>query len=206
MTEGVLPGSAIEGSRATRLGSRVALLFLFGATVLTTMDGFHTHSGATSYPDPVVVKMAWWVPLLFGSTAALGGVSFVLLHRALRAPARALSSTDIAVGLAAFGGLYFASGYLPASNAVIAGLLLAGALALWRWLDRTWQGVVLGIGTAFAGCSTEIFLTSIGAFSHLRADFLGIPVWLPALYLASTPAVGHFARKVLEPALVPAPG
>lgn len=49
---------------------------------------------------------------------------------------------------------------------------------------------------AFFGPVSEVLLSRAGVFRHLHPDFLGIPVWLPALYLASGPSFGQFARKV----------
>lgn len=177
---------------------RVALLFLFGAVVLSTMDGFHTHSGATMYPHPVLLKAAWWVPLLFGCTAGFGGLAFTLLFIRLGGRAREHSPLEVTGAVIGFGALYFASGFLPLGNGWMTLVLLAGAGVLWAWMDRTWQSVVLALGTALCGCATEITLTRIGAFSHLRADFWGIPMWLPALYIASVPAIGHVARLALR--------
>ena len=46
--------------------------------------------------------------------------------------------------------------------------------------------------------ATDIELSHAEMFRHLRPDFLGIPVWLPALYLATGPSFGQFARRVIR--------
>jgi hypothetical protein len=34
-------------------------------------------------------------------------------------------------------------------------------------------------------------------FKYQDPDFIGVPIWLPALYACITPALGQVARKVL---------
>ncbi len=177
---------------------RIVVLFAAGAVVLSFFDGFHTHGGATTYPAPVFLKMAWWTPLLFGTTAAAGGALYARGWRALRAPRALPRRPTLAIGFTIFAALYWASGYAPLTNAGKLGLLLAGAAAIWGLVDRTWQGVVLAAIGVVAGSATEILLTSLGSFQHLSADALGIPLWLPGLYLAAGPAVGQTARWILE--------
>ena len=108
------------------------------------------------------------------------------------------SGNAIAIAFGLFSLMYFASAYLPASNLVKLLVLLLGAFTAWRIVDRTWQGVVLAVGNAVTGCTTEIVLTHIGAFRHLQPDVFGIPIWLPGLYLVAGPAVGQLARRVLR--------
>jgi len=182
--------------RLSRVAARVAGLFFFGALALTFCDGFHTHGGATRYPTPIFLMMAWWAPLLFGSSAAFGGLAYALGYRALggrRAPA----AGPIAVALALFVAAYFATGFLPASNMIKASVALVAAIVGWGISDRTWQGAALALATAIVGPCVEITLVHLGAFAHLQPDLLGVPIWLPALYLASGPAVGQLARLVL---------
>ncbi len=176
---------------------RLALLFLFGAVVLSIFDGFHTHSGTTAYPDPLLLQAAWWVPFEFGFVTAAGGLFYAWAYRALGATRRPARS-HIGVAFALFGAAYFASGYLPASNAVKSAVLLAAFAAAWVASDRTWQGVVLSLVAAAGGCATEMTLTRAGSFTHLQADRWGIPMWLPFLYLVSGPAIGQLARALLD--------
>lgn len=170
------------------------ILALLGATVGTVLDGFHTWSGTTSYPSPVFLKAAWWVPLLFGVAFASLGSLFSILRARDRRPAP--SPRAALLGFVAFAALYFASGFLPAPNAVKLAVLLGGGAAAWWLVDRSPAAILTGIAAAIAGPLTEITLVHIGAFSHLQPDFAGIPMWLPALYFASGPAGGPFARFV----------
>jgi hypothetical protein len=176
---------------------RVALLFLFGAITLSFFDGFHTHSHTTSYPAPVVLQMAWWVPLLFGSVVAFGGYGYALLHRALGGSREIPSAARLASAFAVFGALYFASGYLPVSNVLKLVVLSIGAALLWWFLDRSGVGIVLMLVNGLGGALAEMTLVHVGAFAHLQPDILGIPIWLPGLYFAAAPVIGHIARYVL---------
>lgn len=178
--------------------ARIPALFLIGAVMLPVFDMFHTHSGSIAYAHPVFLGMAWWTPLLFGSSLGFGGALYAAGHRAMRGDPEIPQNGAIAIGLVIFAGLYCASGYLLASNEGKLALLLVGFAALWWMLDRSWQGMALAVISALGGCTTEFFLTRAGAFQHLQPDVLGLPLWLPGLYLASAQPLGHFSRKVLS--------
>lgn len=184
-------------TRDGRGGARAAaLLFFFGAVLGSVFDGFHTFGGATAYPRPLLLRMAWWTPLLFGAAGLAIGLSHADLDRRLRRP-RAPTPRAVVGGLAYFGLFYFLSGFLPAANPALLAVLLAGYGLLWLLLDRSWQGAALALATALIGCSVEIALTGAGAFQHLRADRFGIPCWLPALYMLASLAVGNLGRRLL---------
>jgi hypothetical protein len=180
-----------------RVLRRSAALFALGAVAGSALDALHTHSGATSYPAPIALRMAWWTPLLFGGAVLSLGVAYVAGLASLGARRPVARGPVLALACAVFVALYAASGFLPASNATKLALLVTGAGALWALTDRTWQGALLALGVAAAGVGTEVFLTGIGAFTHHQADLLGVPIWLPGLYLASAPSLGQLARKML---------
>jgi hypothetical protein len=173
-----------------------AILFGVGAVMLTVFDMFHTHSGTTAYEHPIVMKAAWWTPLLFGTSLSLGGLVYVKGHRAMRGPRELPSNAALAAALVIYAGLYCASGYAPLSNEGKLALLLVGFAAMWWLLDRSWQGVAMAAVTAVGGCTTEFILTHANAFHHLQPDFLGLPVWLPGIYLVSGAVLGQLSRKV----------
>lgn len=175
-----------------------AWLFLLGATVVTVFDGFHTHSGSTEYANPVFAMAAWWTPLLFGSAVLGLGAVYARLHPKLGGPREIASAERLAIGFVVFGCLYFASGYLPASNVVKLAVLVAGAAALALLLDKSSAAWILAIGAAVIGPSFEIGLTHAGGFRHMHPDLWGIPMWLPGLYLAAAFSLGGIARKVLR--------
>jgi len=174
------------------------LLSLFGATIGILLDALHTWSGTTEYTHPLVLRTAWWAPLLFANAYGVGGMIFALGYRRLGGPPAVRTRSELALGLVAFALLYATSAYLPAPNIVKLVVLLAGAAALWWRLDRTRVGAALACVAAVAGPTTEIILTHFGLFRHLQADVAGIPIWLPALYLASGPSFGQIARAAIE--------
>lgn len=176
----------------------VVLLFVIGAVMLSIFDMFHTHGGVTEYAHVIAWKMAWWTPLAFGSSLAFGGLAYRAGHRAMRGDPELPSNAALAAALVIYAGLYCASGYLPASNEGKLALLLVGFAGLWWLLDRSWQGMVMAAVAAIGGCLTEFVLTQRGVFRHLQPDVIGLPVWLPALYLASGTVLGQLSRKVLS--------
>jgi hypothetical protein len=172
------------------------LLFLFGAVVFSLFDGFHTHSGTTSYPDPWVLGMAWWTPLLFGSSVCILGVAYAELHARMGATREAPAWPRIAVGVLAFALLYFMTGFWGASGGAKLGVLLGASVLLWAALDRTRRALVLMLGTAVLGCATELVLTHLGLFSYTRPDVSTVALWLPGLYTAGAVTLGPMARKL----------
>jgi hypothetical protein len=177
---------------------RLGLLFLFGATVLVVCDGFHSYSDTTEYANPVLFRAAWWVPLLFATAGGGGGFAYTRAYRALGGPERLTPWPILIPVVLAFVGIYFASGFWRVDNGTkLVGLVL-GALALFVIADRTWQGAVLALGAALVGFVVEATLVALGTFRYTSPDVLGIPFWLPGLYLASGPSVGQLARRVLD--------
>jgi hypothetical protein len=175
-------------------------MLVAGAIIGSFFDGFHTHWGTTSYPQPVLWMMAWWTPLLFSGVYTLLGMLYSFGQRL--APARKRAGGEL-YALAMFGFLYFLSAALPVSNVIKLVVLLAAGLLLWAALDRTWPTFVLGLFAAFIGPFTEVVFVHWGIFSHLQPDFFGIPMWLPALYFASAAGAGPaFARMGMYPMTV----
>jgi len=175
----------------------LALLFLVGATVGPVLDGFHTHSGTLAYPDPWIYRMAFWVPLLFGTAVMQIATSHVQMDAFLKRPGRLLSWVSVLVGIATFVAAYFLSGFWQVDSLILSGVLGAIAIGIWFGFDRTWQGVLLAILTAIIGTAFESFLIRLGAFYYLAPDFVGVPYWLFFLYLSASVTVGNLGRKIL---------
>jgi hypothetical protein len=160
-------------------------MFATGAVLGTALDHLHVASGTTSYAKPFLFQQAIWVPLLFGFAAA----GFADLHRRLRnafgAPPMNVSRLFLAADLVVFAAAYWASAYLPASNLA---LLVSFTLV---WIVRIRRDpphrIVHGLACAACGVAAEWALTGLGAFTHHRADFLRVPLWLPGLYLLASP-------------------
>lgn len=181
--------------------ARLVLLFIAGALLFSVFDGFHTHSGTTAYPHPVLLGMAWWTPFLFGSAVAGGGAIYALGYRRLNGPPRVASWSRLALCFTGFGLLYFATGFWAAASLLKLAAVLAGASVLWLLTDRSWQGGVLCLVSAVGGTTVEMTLVGVDAFRYLEPDVLGVPFWLPALYIAAGPAIGQLARRALAPSV-----
>jgi hypothetical protein len=138
--------------------------------------------------------MAWWTPPLFGVAYALLALTY---RQGEPRPVVAIPPARAGIGFVAFAALYFASGFLPAANGVKLTVLLVGAALLFAFVDRSRAALVTGVISAFVGPAFEVVLVRTGVFLHLQPDFLGIPMWLPALYLASGPGVGGLASLLL---------
>lgn len=167
------------------------ILFAIGATAGSALDAIHTHSGTTVYTSPIAwaFDMAWWTPPLFGLAGLSIGISYPLVKRMRGiecAPVHPVSR--VAIAFFGFVALYFVSGFFPGSNPVKLAILATGALVLGATMARTKTAFALAALAAVVGPLTEIVLVSQNTFRHLQPDFLGIPMWLPALY-----ASGGFA-------------
>ena len=167
-----------------------AFFFLAGAVAGTLLDRIHVASGVLSYARPLLWGQALWVPLVFG----VGGLAMVNGQRlfAPRAPASepARSLVLPAAGLVA--------AYVATALANETPWLLAGALA-GAWLARlaihpSLERVSAALALAVAGPLVEAALSAMGGFSYRRPDLLGVPIWLPALYLHVSPLTRQIDR------------
>lgn len=159
-----------------------------GATLGSALDGIHSHFGAVTYTSPVFAKAAWWVPLLFTGAYAAGIARPLLVREEPPLPA-----WKAALGMGLFVAAYWltvAPWPWPVRCAVLAGLFVAG-LAICDW---TWAGLGLALAAAVAGPVVEIALIRAGTFVHHDAVALGIPAWLPFLYLTAAVGLGSLAR------------
>lgn len=177
----------------------LASLFVTGAIVGPFFDGFHSHSGTLSYPQPWIFKMAWWVPLLFGAAGVAVGTGALTWDTWFsRLPAiRPIS--EIIAGLLLFGLQYFASGFLKLSPTLALVFLGLFALANWILMDCTLVGLFFSLVTALVGCLVEITLIAFGLFFYHQPDLWGIPFWLPFLYISAACSVGNLARLLALP-------
>jgi hypothetical protein len=176
---------------------RAALLALLGASFGTLLDYGHVWTGTVVYTKPWLHGVAWWVPLLY-TGASLGiGLSHPLADRLLqrRSPVP-LTAPRLLVGFLGLSAVWFASGALPLSTAGVSLILAPVALALWLALDRTRQGLVCALVTALAGCAAEVVLSRAGLFRHTHQDVLGIPIWLPWIYVAASVGLGNIGRRL----------
>ena len=172
------------------------ILFLVGAVLGPTMDGFHTHSDTLFYPHVWLLKMDWWVPFLFGGAGVAVGLSHLDLDLRLGKDYLDLTWVHVAFGMASFAAIYFISGFLKIDETRKVVLLYTLAFLVWYIYDKTYSGLLLALVTAVLGTFSEISLIAADWFYYTHPDFLGVPYWLPALYVAASVAVGNFARKM----------
>lgn len=170
-----------------------------GAACLVA-DHLHVAYAVLFYPHPSFWGQAFWVfPLFFFSTiAVLSGVKLVCPDLPRVADRSRTLAADTIAFLAAYTFTAVAS---PMPNLVL--FVLLGA-----WMVRVVRGmpvrvVAYCLVTAVSGTAFEITLSHLGGFTYLHPDFLGVPRWLPALYL-HVGVAGTAAYRMVGGALGPA--
>jgi hypothetical protein len=139
---------------------------------------------------------AWWVPLQFG-VASLAIVAGAMPFARHRAPPQPL---DFISGTAWFVAAYAASGLFddhPFALAVAFVLTWAVRAAL---APQPSPLVAYSLLLAVAGTAAEAILAAAGTFAYANPDLLGVPVWLPGLYLHGAPLALALAKALSEPA------
>jgi hypothetical protein len=173
---------------------RAALrLALLGAVLGPLLDYAHVVTGAIRYA-PGVRFVPWWVPLLYAGAALSVGLAHPAMDRHLGRVPAPKDRAHLAAGFAGFCAVWVASGAIPLGSAAVAAILAPASLALWWWLDRTWQGLVQAAATAAGGCLVEMTLSRAGLFAHTHPDVLGLAWWLPWIYVAASVGVGNVGR------------
>lgn len=182
-------------SRWVRAASVLAFL---GATVGASLDVMHVATGTTSYPEPFVLGIAWWVFPLFASAGVAIGLARPLWERmlGLRSPRPSLAAA--VMGVAFFASAYLVSGFVKWPWPERSVLLAAIFVVTWVVLDRTGLGIALAIGTAVIGTLIEIALVGLGVFSYVEHDFRGVAAWLPWLYATAAVGVGHLGKHLVD--------
>ena len=170
-------------------------LFVFGAALLTLLDLVHVHTHTLAYFHPLVFGSTWWVPIQFGVAASVGGLVYARAWDRLGLPAALPSRKTLGLGIASFALMYLASGLLPASALTKLIVIVVGAVVIHRELVGSPRGLLLTLAGAVAGPVVEAIHPG---FHYLDPDFLGVPVWLPALYACAAPAFGQLARVILS--------
>jgi hypothetical protein len=162
--------------------ARLATCFCLGALLGTLLDGIHLYGDVESYPDPVVGRWAWFVPLEFGAAGALAGALIPSLERRVGpphlphwSPWRRIAELGLLVAA------YFSTVLLDdAPVTLTAGLLVLLAIRLTvRPVPGDWAYALIA---AVAGPAVEATLSAAGAFDYADPDVAGIPMWLPALW------------------------
>lgn len=152
-----------------------------GAVVATTGDHLHVAYGVLFYPHPALFQQAFWVfPLFMGATTAmLAGAE--LTRRVLGGAAIATSVGEALLATGAFFVAYAFTAVAAELPTFVLVVLVVTWLLRLRGLPR-WV-MALGLVAAVGGVASEAALSAIGGFAYVNPDFLGVPRWLPGLYL-----------------------
>jgi len=171
------------------LGFRWLLALLFGAVTFTLGDQLHVRFGVLAYRAPAFLGQAVWVPGLFALASAMGLGGLLLgswvagtTRDLTEAPADRWGTREAVFAAVWFMVAYAMSGPLQGyPRALAAVYLVLFALRCWA-LGVPWlwfQGCLFAAG----GTAFEATLSSTGAFWYAHPDVIGVPWWLPGLYL-----------------------
>lgn len=177
--------------------ARPAMLLAFlGATVGPALDGLHTYSGVTWYPDAQFLRSVWWCPPLFCAAGVAIGLGRLVTERVMKVETTAPGARVVAVTMSAFLIAYAASGFLPVSEVARAVVLLISALALWAAFDRTLVAALCMVTAGAGGWIVEHTLVGRGLFFHKDVLLDGVALWIPPLYFIAALAIGAVARQL----------
>jgi hypothetical protein len=174
---------------------RILALFAAGGIGLALCDQIHVQSGVLDYDTGGYFGQAWWVPLQFG-VAALAIVAGAAPFARGRAQPKLI---DFVTGTAWFVAAYAASGLFDAyPNALAVAFVLTWALRV-ALAPQPASLVAYSLLLAAAGTAAEAALSAAGTFAYANPDLLGVPIWLPGLYLHGAPLALALSRALSEP-------
>ena len=66
------------------------------------------------------------------------------------------------------------------------------------FLDKTVYGLVLAVLAGIGGVLFEATLVAFEQFFYFKpyAHVMGVPLWLPLIYIVASIVIGNFARKL----------
>jgi hypothetical protein len=174
---------------------RILALFAAGGIGLALCDQIHVQAGVLDYETGGFFGQAWWVPLQFGvaALAIVAGAAPFARGRAKPGAAAFLTGTLWFVAAYAASGLFDAHPYALAAAFVVTWAL---RVALARQPSSL---VAFSLLLAAAGTGAEAILSAAGTFAYANPDLLGVPIWLPGLYLHGAPLALALARALSEP-------
>jgi hypothetical protein len=177
-----------------------ARCFLLGAVLGTLLDGIHAYGDVLVYPDPAFGRWAWFVPIEFGLTGAAVGLVMPSLEQVVADGETPWWSLGQRAGeVLLFTGLYVATALVEPGGAVFLAVALA-ALAVLRVVFGGVRGDwAYALAAAVLGPAAEAIISALGAFDYADPDFLGIPIWLPALWANG----GLLIRRLIAPIALP---
>jgi hypothetical protein len=179
---------------------RLIFFAILGTVMGTLLDALNVATGTAGYRGVALVPylgVAWYVPPEFGVAGMVVGMLRPELDEELSRPRSYLPGWKVFAGMVWFAALWASTGLLTSgglSNFTMTLLLLPAGFLGWLLFDRTWQGLTTALLTAAVGVGVESALTRTGTYYYTRPDFLGVPMWLPAVYVTACGAVGNLGR------------
>lgn len=159
---------------------------LVGMVLGTSLDALHVATGTMAYKNPVLGLQDWWVPLEFAVAGILTCEGYrrigVSMARVVPPPA---TLRELLLGVACFVLSYGSSGFFRAwPNAELAAYILLFIPAV-LFTPKDARGALLlhSVTLAVGGPLTEAAISATGTFWYVEPDFLGVPRWLPGIYL-----------------------
>ena len=183
----------------------VMLLAGIGAIISTLCDKFHVMTNTLSYPNPFLFGQAWWVfPIFMLAFAAMALGYLKLIEYLPKSIDRSHSVTpcnseEFIQSSLMYALIYLLSGF--ASHFPILLCVLFYVSYLFRLAsshDRAFM-LILSCLLALAGTLSEASLMAMDKAHYTQPDFLGVPGWLPALYMHGTYALRDGVRFLVLP-------
>ena len=206
-----------EPGLGLRYDQRALFFAVLGLVMGTTFDALHVCTGTAGYEHTALIpflEVAWYVPLEFTCAGLLVGLARPEIDEEMQRKLSALSAKSVLLGLVSFAIAWGASGALTPlcwdgdgvprctsnPNMVLLGMLLVFAGVTWVIFDRTWQGVVMAILMGSVGVIVESGIVNLtGTYHYAHPDSLGVPMWLPTLYIMAGGALGNLGRFLKSP-------
>lgn len=177
----------------------LAVLFAIGAAGGLVGDAGHVQAGTTTYLDdsvPFVWESALWFPILVGlATASLGELRLWLGPARRGFDARVgVAAIAAVIGIYAVTALVYDQPEVPATTLVFTLAVIVAA-----WLADGWETIACGLAAAIVGPLAEILIVELelSRYSEDADSLLGVPLWLPALYLAFGVVVARLAELLV---------
>ena len=174
-------------------------LGLFGAVLCVVCDHLHATHGVLTYTSVSWWEQPWWVwPEFFVATLlAVRGAQ--VLGRDPRGPLRRLVAD-----LVFFCGAYAYTSFAPSEQPTVTLLVLTGAFVVRVLGEGRSRSVVLhSLLLAAVGPLCEAALARAGLFHYLHPDVLGVPRWLPGIYLAAGLATASIGQQLRQSSNAP---
>ncbi len=182
------------------------LSFIVGAIAGTTGDFVHVITYTDGYPAdgpfpflPLLpARMPVWVPFLFGTAVMLMGATHKLVSGFYH-PRLEKNFIISAAAPLVFVALYACTGFFHTGTGSWEDVWLAlVTLLLWWLMDRTAIGAALALLNALCGTAFEMFLVHVHGFYYYpgHSNFIGVPSWLPWLYMAASICISLFVRLI----------